>query len=95
MPSETSPLLVHQPTAAEAAYAAAAESAIASAFANPEANASAFNIPVQPEEDEDEEEAIPEGVLVTETPMRTDLFIVLGGMWVGVSWNVWGFTIES
>lgn len=55
----------------------AGESAIASAFADP--NASAFAVPPPHEETVDEEqgETPPEGVMVTETPMRTDLFIVL------------------
>ncbi|KAI5479235.1 MFS general substrate transporter [Pseudohyphozyma bogoriensis] len=81
--TETSPLLTNH-AAPSAAEVEAQESAITSAV---DPNASAFNVPpIAPEETIDEEAApaaVPEGVLVTETPMRADLFIVLGGMWVG------------
>jgi hypothetical protein len=60
----------------------AAESAIESAF-HGDVNASAFQIPATVQDGPEDIEAVPEGVLVTETPMRADLFIVLGGMWVG------------
>ncbi|KAK4700525.1 hypothetical protein P7C70_g5721, partial [Phenoliferia sp. Uapishka_3] len=79
MPSETSPLLQNQGTTA--AQDIAAESAIQSAF---DPNASAFGIPAASNAAIDEEAVSPpEGVLVTETPMRADLYFVLGGMWVG------------
>lgn len=87
-PTETSPLLANthgnaSAAAEEAAYEAAAASAIESAF-HGDVNASAFQVPATTlEEPEDTEAAVPEGVLVTETPMRADLFIVLAGMWIG------------
>ncbi|KAM0755662.1 MFS general substrate transporter [Meredithblackwellia eburnea MCA 4105] len=83
MPSETSPLLQNQgapaPTAAEQV---AAESAIVSSF-DPNASAFAVPAPAQPTLDEEAPAAPTDGVLVTEEPLRADLFLVLGGMWVG------------
>lgn len=52
------------------AYVAAA----ASAF---DPNASAFTVPAI----ENDQTAVPEGILITEPPLRSDLFIILGGMW--------------
>lgn len=86
-PTETSPLLANQPNGTssseqDAAYTAAAESAIESAF-HGDVNASAFQVPATHPEGDEEVAAAPEGVVVTEEPLRADLFIVLAGMWVG------------
>ncbi|KAK4056000.1 hypothetical protein OIO90_002995 [Microbotryomycetes sp. JL221] len=89
--SETTPLLQNQQSTSgiskddAAAYAAASESAIQSAF-HGDVNASAFQVPTVAEVAEDEEvapAAAADAPLVTEPPMRADLFVVLGGMWVG------------
>lgn len=80
--TERSPLLRdnNETTSAEdAAYAAAAESAIASAFGDP--NASAFAV-VPPGPDRvDEESPAP----APEQPEfnRADVFVILSGLWVG------------
>ncbi|KAK4049022.1 hypothetical protein OIV83_004383 [Microbotryomycetes sp. JL201] len=87
--SERTPLLQNQQASAAAsqedaaAYAAASESAIQSAF-HGDVNASAFQVPAVAQVAEDEE-TLPAATapLVTEPPMRSDLFLVLGGMWVG------------
>lgn len=68
-------------------YSVAAESAIQSVI-HGDLNASAFQVPGTEAVNDDVESATTpapaaEGVLVTEEPMRADLFIVLGGMWVG------------
>lgn len=81
--TETSPLLAGsstQVTTSDAAYLHAAESAIESAF-HGDPNASAFAVPNSGAAAADEE-SVPEGVLITEPPLRADLFIVLGGMWI-------------
>lgn len=82
MATERSPLLANQAAAThdDAAYTAAAESAIQSVI-HGDVNASAFQVPATTEEEDEEEAAVPEGVLVTETPMRADLYLVLAGMW--------------
>lgn len=60
-------------TTAPTAEEIAAESAIQSAFGGGDVNASAFQVPgTVPEASEDTEAAVPEGVLVTETPMRAE-----------------------
>jgi hypothetical protein len=81
--TETSPLLQNTtPAVTDEAYAEAAEDAMASAFGN--VNASAFAIAPQAAGG-DEETRAPEGILVADedAPMRADLFIILGGVWVG------------
>ncbi|KAM0787409.1 hypothetical protein ACM66B_003493 [Microbotryomycetes sp. NB124-2] len=86
--TERTPLLQNQqqPSEDAAAYAAASESAIQSAF-HGDVNASAFQVPAVAQVAEDEEAetaaAAASAPLVTEPPMRADLFVVLGGMWVG------------
>ncbi|SCV68049.1 BQ2448_170 [Microbotryum intermedium] len=84
--TETTPLIGNQTAAASSeAYAVAAESAIQSVI-HGDVNASAFQVPGTEAQDDVEAPPAaggPAGVLVTEEPLRADLFIVLGGMWVG------------
>ena len=76
---------------AAAQEAAAAESAIQSVI-HGDVNASSFQIPGTEAGHDDIESsssaaggAATEGVLITEEPLRADLFIVLGAMWIGES----------